>query len=146
MPRPGSATETLSVNTMKVIIRYFFKTVRIILGPFLLLWERLTTPKGIVHSPDAQARLDALTRNLTLYQYRTCPFCMKVRREIARLSLRVEKRDAQHDPAARQELEQQGGQIKVPCLRIADADGRHTWLYESDAIIRYLHELADTRA
>lgn len=131
---------------MKFLIRYFFKTVRIVLGPFLLAWERLTTPKGVVRSPEAQARLDALTRNLTLYQYRTCPFCMKVRRELARLSLRVDKRDAQHDPAARRELEQQGGQIKVPCLRITDADGRHTWLYESAAIIRYLNEFAESHA
>lgn len=131
---------------MKILIRYFFKTVRIILGPFLLAWERLTTPRGIVRSPDVQARLDAAARNLTLYQYRTCPFCMKVRRELARLSLRIEKRDAQHDPAARRELERQGGQIKVPCLRIAEADGRHTWLYESAAIIRYLNEFAEAGA
>ena len=131
---------------MKILIRYFFKTVRIILGPVLLAWERLTTPRGIVRSPDAQARLDAAARDLTLYQYRTCPFCMKVRRELARLSLQVEKRDAQHDPAARLELERQGGQIKVPCLRIDEADGRHTWLYESSAIIRYLNEFAETNA
>lgn len=128
---------------MKLFFRYFFKTVRIILGPFLLAWEKLTTPKGVVRSPEAQARLDALTRNLTLYQYKTCPFCMKVRREIARLALTIDRRDAQHDPAARHELEQQGGQIKVPCLRIAEADGRHTWLYESAAIIRYLNEFAN---
>jgi glutaredoxin len=128
---------------MKFFFRYFFKTVRIVLGPFLLLWERLTTPKAIVRSAEAQARLDARSRTLTLYQYRTCPFCMKVRRELARLSLPVEKRDAQHDAAARRELEQQGGQIKVPCLRITEADGRHTWLYESAAIIRYLNEFAE---
>lgn len=131
---------------MKFFFRYFFKTVRIVLGPFLLLWERLTTPKGIVRSAEAQARLDTRSGTLTLYQYRTCPFCMKVRRELARLSLRIEKRDAQHDPAARRELEQQGGQIKVPCLRITEADGRHTWMYESAAIIRYLNEFAAANA
>jgi len=27
----------------------------------------------------------------------------------------------------------------VPCLRITDADGQHTWLYESDAINAYLN-------
>lgn len=131
---------------MKILIRYFFKTVRIILGPILLLWEKVTTPKGMARSPDAQARLDAITRNLTLYQYKTCPFCMKVRRAIARLSLQIDKRDAQHDAASRSELEQQGGQIKVPCLRVTDAEGRHAWLYESGAIIRYLEELADANA
>ncbi len=128
---------------MKTFFRLFFKTVRIVLGPFLLLWERLTLPKGIERSPEAQARLDASTRNLVLYQYKTCPFCMKVRRRIARLGLNVEKRDAQHDPVSRAELEQHGGQIKVPCLRITDANGQHIWLYESNAIIRHLEELAD---
>lgn len=128
---------------MKILIRLFFKTVRIVLGPLLLLWERLTLPKGIERSPAAQARLDAITRNLVLYQYKTCPFCMKVRRRIARLGLNIEKRDAQYDATSRTALEQQGGQIKVPCLRITDANGEHTWLYDSNAIIGYLEELAD---
>ncbi|MDX5409033.1 MAG: glutaredoxin [Thauera sp.] len=131
---------------MKTFFRMFFKTVRIVLGPFLLLWERLTTPKGIVRSTEAQARLDAQTRNLVLYQYRTCPFCMKVRKALARLSLAVDRRDAQHDAEARRELELQGGQIKVPCLRITAADGSRTWLYESDAIIAYLENLAAATA
>lgn len=128
---------------MKTFFRLFFKTVRIVLGPFLLLWESLTTPKGVVRSAGAQARLDARTRSLVLYQYRTCPFCMKVRKALARLSLDVERRDAQHDPESRRELELQGGQIKVPCLRVTAADGSRRWLYESDAIIRYLEDLAD---
>lgn len=126
---------------MKLLFRYFFRTIRLILGPFMLAWEYLTLPKGVVHSPDDQARIDARTRNLVLYQYKTCPFCMKVRRTLARQSLQVEKRDAQHDLISRAELEQQGGQIKVPCLRITDANGQQSWLYESEAINSYLNEL-----
>jgi len=30
----------------------------------------------------------------------------------------------------------------VPCLRIAAADGSHTWLYESDAVNQHLTEFA----
>ena len=127
---------------MKTFFRLFFKTVRIVLGPFILLWERLTTPKGVVRSAEAQARADAASRDLVLYQFRTCPFCMKVRRTLAALSLPVERRDAQHDPVSRRELEEGGGRIKVPCLRITEADGSHTWLYESEAINRYLREFA----
>lgn len=127
---------------MKLLFRYFFKTVRLILGPFLLAWEYLTLPKGILRTPEDQARIDAKTSNLVLYQYKTCPFCMKVRRTLARLSLQVEKRDAQHDPDSRAELEQQGGQIKVPCLRITEAGGQERWLYESTAINDYLEKLA----
>lgn len=131
---------------MKLFFRYFFKTVRIILGPFMLIWEYLTLPKGIERTPDHQARIDAKTRNLVLYQYKTCPFCMKVRRTLARQSLQIEKRDAQHDQISRAELEQQGGQIKVPCLRITDANGQYRWLYESKAINHYLDELVAERS
>lgn len=131
---------------MKILFRLFFKTVRIVLGPLLLLWEKLTTPTGIERGTEAQARLDALTRNMVLYQYQTCPFCMKVRKTLARLALKIEKRDAQHDLSSRRELEQQGGQIKVPCLRITAADGSRRWLYESGAIIRYLEALQDSPA
>ena len=48
-------------------------------------------------------------------------------------------RDAKNDAQARSELEQQGGKIKVPCLRIEE-NGQSTWLYESKAIIAYLDE------
>lgn len=126
---------------MKFIIRSFFKLVRLLLGPLLLAWEWISTPKGIVRSAAEQAAIDARTAKLVLYQYKTCPFCIKVRRQIAWLSLKIELRDAQRNPQYRQELEQQGGKIKVPCLRITDADNKVRWLYESDAINQYLEQL-----
>ncbi|MGB1111349.1 MAG: glutathione S-transferase N-terminal domain-containing protein, partial [Gammaproteobacteria bacterium] len=61
---------------------------------------------------------------------------------MARLSLNIEKRDAQHEGPARQELIDGGGEAKVPCLRISNEDGSFTWLYESDAIIEHLEKLA----
>ena len=125
---------------MKLFFRYFFRTVRIILGPFMLLGELLTSPKGVQRSADAQQQVDKECKSLTLYQFKTCPFCIKVRREIKRLSLNIEKHDALRNPAARADLEEGGGQIKVPCLRITDENGNHTWLYESDDIIAYLQE------
>lgn len=125
---------------MRWFFRMFFRTVRLILGPFMLLWEKLTTPRGVVRPEAEQQRVEAEARGLALYQFRTCPFCLKVRRELRRLSLPVELRDAQHDPAHRRALGEGGGQVKVPCLRITDAQGRDTWVYESDAIIDYLHQ------
>ena len=47
--------------------------------------------------------------------------------------------DAKNDAEHRQALEQQGGRIKVPCLRIEE-NGQSTWLYESKAIIAYLDQ------
>lgn len=125
---------------MRLFFRYFFRTIRIILGPFMLLGEMLTSPKGIERDPEAQKKVDDATRDLVLYQFATCPFCIKVRKEIKRLSLNIEKRDALKDPAARAELAGGGGEIKVPCLRIPSEEGSHTWLYESDEIIAWLRE------
>ena len=123
---------------MKIIIRTFFKTLRIVLGPVLLLKEKLTQPTGLVRSQTAQKSVDMQCLNLALYQYKTCPFCMKVRKEMARLSLNVTRVDAQGPGAARDELTSKGGMTKVPCLKITDAAGKSQWLYDSEAIVAYL--------
>jgi len=124
---------------MKPVIRLFFKTLRLILGPFLLLGNWLTQPKGIVRSEAEQQATDARTRSLALYHFPTCPFCIKSRRTLRRLSLNVELRDAKNNETHRAALIAGGGKPQVPCLRITDADGQHTWLYESDAINAYLN-------
>lgn len=126
---------------MRVLIRYFFRTLRLLLTPVMLLAEKLSTPKAAVNrSAEAQAEVDRQCRSLALYQFRACPFCIKVRKEMARLNLTIELRDAQLDPTHRQALEAGGGRIKVPCLRIEHADGSVDWLYESDAINAWLGE------
>lgn len=116
----------------------FFRTLRVVLGPFMLLWELVTRPRGLVRPPAAQAVVDEQCRDLVLYQFKTCPFCIKVRQEIRRLSLNIERLDAQHEGRDRDDLVAGGGQAKVPCLRIADAAGNREWLYESGKIIDYL--------
>lgn len=121
-------------------MKYFFKLLRVILGPFILLTEWLTRPKGVVRSAADQAGVDAACRQMALYQFGTCPFCMKVRQELRRHSLTVELRDAQHSADNRQALLAQGGSGKVPCLRITDEHGAVQWLYQSGAIINYLQQ------
>jgi len=123
---------------MKWLFRTFFKTLRLVLGPVLLLQERLTAPKGLVRAAKAQQKVDRQCRDLALYQFRTCPFCIKVRQEMRRLSLDIELRDAQHDAAHREALLKGGGKAAVPCLRIRDAQGNSRWMYESSEIITYL--------
>jgi len=124
---------------MKLIFRMFFKTLRIVIAPLILLWEFVTTPKGVVRTPQAQRQIDAECSNLALYQFRTCPFCVKVRREIRRLSLNIDLLDAQHSEPNRAVLLQGGGKVVVPCLKITNAQGQIEWMYESDQIIQYLH-------
>jgi glutaredoxin len=123
---------------MKPIIRAFFKTLRTVLGPFMLLKERLTQPRGVVREPALQTTVNLQCQNLALYQFSTCPFCIKVRQEMRRLSLPIEQRDAQHDAANRAELLQGSGATKVPCLKITDTAGQSQWLTDSAAIIGYL--------
>jgi glutaredoxin len=123
---------------MKTVIRAFFKTLRTVLGPFMLLKERLTQPSGVAREPSVQTTVNLQCKNLALYQFNTCPFCIKVRQEMRRLSLPIEHRDAQHNAAYRSELQQGGGAVKVPCLKITDASGKSQWLYDSAAIIAYL--------
>jgi glutaredoxin len=124
---------------MKIVARLFFRTLRAVLGPFLLLGDRLTRPKGVVRPAAAQQAVDVRTRNLALYHFPTCPFCLKARRTMRRLSLDIELRDARHDDAHRAALVAGGGKPQVPCLLIASADGQQSWLYESDAISAYLN-------
>jgi len=123
---------------MKILIRYFFKTLRILLGPVMLVKEKLTKPKGIVRLEAAQQSVDQQCQSLALYQYKTCPFCMKVRKEMASLSLNIQKIDAQPPGAERDTLTREGGQTKVPCLKITDAAGKSQWLYDSEKIVGYL--------
>ena len=125
---------------MKTVIRTFFRTLRVVLGPVMLLKERLTQPTGMVREPAAQARVDQQCQSLALYQFSTCPFCIKVRQEMRRLSLPIEKRDAQHHTANRDALLQATGATQVPCLRITEADGQTRWLKDSAAIVAYLRE------
>jgi len=130
----------LPSDLMKPLIRLFFRTLRIVLGPFVLLWEVLSRPKPVVRAPALQAQVDQDCRSLTLYQFKTCPFCLKVRQEMHRLALPVERRDAQHDASHKAELLQGSGRDQVPCLKVTDANGQVQWIKDSGVIISYLSQ------
>ena len=125
---------------MKTVIRTFFRILRIVLGPVMLLKERLTRPAAIERSPAAQSTVDLQCQSLVLYQFSTCPFCIKVRQEMHRLSLPIELRDSQNNSAHRSELLQSTGTTQVPCLKITDHNGQTQWLKESSAIVAYFRE------
>lgn len=114
------------------------KLIRWLLGKIILFFDAAFAPKPKVRPAGEQARVDADTARLQLYQYQACPFCVKTRRAIRRLALNIETRDALHNPEYRKELEEQGGKQQVPCLKIIHDDGRVEWLYESSDIIAYL--------
>ncbi|MBA3022402.1 MAG: glutathione S-transferase N-terminal domain-containing protein [Gammaproteobacteria bacterium] len=125
---------------MRTLIRMFFRTLRLVLMPFMLLWAKLAMPKGVVRSADAQQQVERECAKMALYHFKTCPFCIKVRHEMGRLSLPIELRDAQHDAEHKEALLQGGSKVQTPCLRITGKDGQVQWLYESGDIIRYLQQ------
>ena len=128
---------------MRPLIRLFFRGVRLVLTPFMLVGEKVTRPRGIQRDPEEQARVDEQTRALALYHFPACPFCIKARRAMPRLSLDIELRNAQPAGEHRETLQTEGGKLQVPCLRIEEGGGSVRWLYESGAIIDYLESRFD---
>lgn len=118
------------------------KAIRWILGKIILGLDKLTAPAPMIRSVEEQKQLDEATAQLKLYQFHACPFCVKVRREIRRLNLKIELVDALKDKTAEERLINEGGKRQVPCLYIVNEDKSVTWLYESNAIMIYLQTLA----
>ena len=115
------------------------KLLRNVLGQLIIFLDFISRPRKLKRTAEAQAAVIRDAGQLSLYQFHACPFCVKTRRSLHRLNVPVALRDAKNDIQARQELEEQGGRIKVPCLRIEE-NGQSKWLYESKAIIAYLEQ------
>ncbi|WP_416678796.1 glutathione S-transferase N-terminal domain-containing protein [Candidatus Pseudothioglobus sp. Uisw_016] len=120
-------------------MRFFLRLLREGSGRVLILIDWLFKPSVVKRNDEEQAKVDQETKILKLYHFYACPFCVKTRRAIKRLNLKVETRDAQTAGQFRKELEISGGKIKVPCLKLEIA-GEDTWIYESNDIIKYLDE------
>lgn len=120
-------------------MRFFLRLLREGSGRVLIFIDWLFRPSRVKRSVEDQFKVDQETKLLKLYQFYACPFCVKTRRSIKRLNLKVETRNAQAEGEFRKELELNGGKIKVPCLKIEGA-GEASWLYESNDIIKYLDE------
>jgi glutaredoxin len=119
-------------------LRTLIKLLRLALGSLILAREWVTNPKGVAREAAQQHAVDEQCKQLAIYQFKTCQFCINVRQEMRRLSLPIEQRDAQHDDTHREALLAGGGAVKVPCLLITDDAGQTQWLYDSTAIISYL--------
>jgi|SRR5690554_2106554 len=120
---------------MKLLV----KLLREGLGRMIAFISWITRPRKLKRTPEEQAQIEEQLKGFSLYQFYACPFCIKTRRALHRLNLPIETRDAQAGSPYRDELEQGGGRVKVPCLRI-DENGSTTWMYESGDIIQYLEE------
>jgi len=115
------------------------KLLRESLGQLIVIINFITLPRKMKRSAEAQQQVNEQASKMSLYQFKRCPFCVRTRRIIHKLNLPIEYRDASRGSPYRNELESEGGQIKVPCLRIEE-NGNTQWLYESSEIIAFLHE------
>jgi glutaredoxin len=116
------------------------RAIRWLLGQIIIFVDWITRPKKPEFTDAVQAQRDDATAAFKLYQFQRCPFCVKTRRNIRRLGLNIETRDARNNPKWNQQLINEGGRYQVPCLQITNPDGTIEWLYESVHINRYLDQ------
>jgi len=115
------------------------KLLRNGLGMLIVFISYITLPKQVKRTENDQKSAQDQADKMSLYQFYACPFCVKTRRAIHALNINIEYRDATNNETFRKELLEEGGVIKVPCLRIEAESGAH-WLYESSDIINYLNK------
>ena len=115
------------------------KALRNGLGNLIIFIDFITRPRKMKRSTEQQAEVEQATSQLALHQFRACPFCVRTRRTMHRLNLSIALRDAKNNQQDRQALLEQGGKIKVPCLRIKEGE-KVTWLYDSKVIGAYLED------
>jgi glutaredoxin 2 len=80
------------------------------------------------------------SESLSLYQYGTCPFCLRVRNAAHTLGIELELRDTLANPEYSDEVLEATGRRTVPVLRIEQEDGAVRWLPESSDIVQWLEE------
>ena len=120
---------------MKLLLKIF----RNGLGAIIAFVSWIIPANKVIRSEAQQQAVDRQTKELELYQFFACPFCIKSRRLIRKLNLKIVVRNAQTAGLYRDELLKEGNKVQVPCLKISQ-DSKTTWLYESSAIEVYLKE------
>ncbi|CAC9442956.1 Glutaredoxin [uncultured Gammaproteobacteria bacterium] len=121
---------------MKLLLKGF----RNGLGAIIALISWLIPVRKVKRGESKQQEVDQQTANIELYQFFGCPFCIKTRRVIRRLNLKIVTRDAQNRQGAyRAELLKATGKTQVPCLKITNGD-QVEWMLETSQIIAYLEK------
>lgn len=115
------------------------KLIRLIVGKILIFLDFLTSPKPGHRSKENKESVQQVLKTHSLYEFKACPFCIKVKRRMKALNLDIELRDAKNDEKIKNELVSGGGRHKVPCLKI-ETNGETKWMYESNDIIAYLEK------
>ncbi|CAC9528872.1 Glutaredoxin [Bathymodiolus heckerae thiotrophic gill symbiont] len=121
---------------MKLLLKAF----RNGLGVLIALISRLIPVKKVKRDVKAQEAADNKAKNIELYQFFACPFCIMSRRVIRCLNIKIVTRDAQtRGGIYREEMLKEAGKVQVPCLKITE-NGKVSWMYESAVIKDYLEK------
>lgn len=118
---------------------FVITAIRTSLGRIIQFADWATRPSKMKRSPEQQASVQTEVQQLALFQHNLCPFCIKVRRAMHQLNVPVPLKDIKKEDAYREQLQNGGGRVKVPCLRIEE-NGSTRWMYESNDIIAYLQK------
>lgn len=120
---------------MKLLLKIF----RNGLGAIIAFFSWIIPVRKVKRNNNEQYAVDEQTKNIELYQFFGCPFCIKTRRSIRRLNLKIVIRNAQTSGIYRDELLKDAGKVQVPCLKITE-NSKVIWMYESNDIIGYLEK------
>jgi hypothetical protein len=114
----------------------FVKALRVGLGQLIIFIDFITRPGKKQRPAEAQAQVNAPPRPDPVSVPRL-PVLRENPPHPASPECAGGVADAKNNEQDRQTLLEQGGKIKVPCLRIEE-NGQTTWMYESKVIIDYL--------
>ncbi len=121
-------------------MKLLLKGLRNGLGAIIAFISWLIPAGKIKRTSVQQKKADEQTTNIELYQFFGCPFCIKTRRMIRRLSLNIVTRNAQTIGSEfRDEMQRETGKVQVPCLKITKGD-EVQWMFESNDISTYLNK------
>ncbi|MFT6633343.1 MAG: glutaredoxin [Bacteriovoracaceae bacterium] len=115
------------------------KFIRLIVGTILKVLDKLTSPSPNKIDDQQKAEIIEKSKGLELYEFSACPFCIKVKRFMRKNNISTPLRDAKNDASFKKELLDNGGRVKVPCLKITKENNTQ-WLYESNDIIEYFQK------
>jgi len=113
------------------------QVIRFILGRIILFLDWITSPRPVPVSNDRLSEIERFTSNMIMYEFKACPFCVRVRRFMKKNNINITTKDARKDKLAAQDLIDGGGKLQVPCLAITKDDGSVDWMYESKDIITF---------
>jgi len=114
------------------------RIIRFILGRIILFIDWITSPAPISISEEERLRISTFTSSMVMYEFRACPFCVRVRRFMKRNNIIITTKDARKNKDYADELISGGGKLQVPCLVIPTEGKNSEWLYESKDIINFL--------